>query len=233
MSMIRVASYNIHKCVGTDRRRDPQRTLNVLAEINADIVALQEADLRFGERAGILDLDELHKQLGLVPVPIANSKRNHGWHGNVVLVREASVHHTHQIDLPGVEPRGALVVDLEAKSLQLRVIATHFGLLRRSRAKQVEAVLHSAQTAEGRTVLLMGDLNEWRIGKRSGIAGLEPIFGNFKFFAPSYPSRYPVLALDRILCTPRQSLRNIQVHSTPLSREASDHLPITAEIAIA
>jgi endonuclease/exonuclease/phosphatase family metal-dependent hydrolase len=79
----------------------------------------------------------------------------------------------------------------------------------------------------------MGDLNEWRIDKRSGISGLEPIFGNFEFFAPSYPSRYPVLALDRILCTPRQSLRNIQVHSTPLSRKASDHLPITAEIAIA
>jgi endonuclease/exonuclease/phosphatase family metal-dependent hydrolase len=231
-TMIRVATYNIHKCVGTDRRRDPQRILNVLAEINADIVALQEADLRFGERSGILDLDVLHQQLGLVPVPIVNATKNHGWHGNVVLVREAVVHHTHQIALPGVEPRGALVVDLEAKSLQLRVIATHFGLLRRSRAKQVETVMQSAQAAFGRTVLLMGDLNEWRIGKRSGIAGLEPIFGSFEFFAPSYPSRYPLLALDRILCNPHQSLRNITVHSTPLSRKASDHLPITAELAV-
>lgn len=230
--MIRVASYNIHKCVGTDRRRNPQRILDVLAEINADIVALQEADLRFGERNGILDLQELHGRLGLIPVPVANAQKNHGWHGNVVLVREAAVHDTHQITLPGVEPRGALVVDMEAKSLQLRVIATHFGLLRRSRAQQVEAVLHSAQSAFGRTVLLMGDLNEWRIGKASGLAGLEPIFGSFDFFAPSYPSRYPLLALDRILCNPRQSLHNITVHSTPLSRVASDHLPITAELAV-
>jgi endonuclease/exonuclease/phosphatase family metal-dependent hydrolase len=232
MSMLRVASYNIHKSVGTDRVFNPSRIISVLAEINADIVALQEADLRFGERSGILDLQELQDKLGLIPVPIVNAKKNHGWHGNVVLVREAAVHFTHQITLPGVEPRGALVVDMEAKSLQLRVIATHFGLLRRSRAKQVEAVLQSAQAAYGRTVLLMGDLNEWRIGKRSGLAKLEPIFGGVDLFAPSYPSRYPLLALDRILCNPRQSLHNITVHSTPLSRKASDHLPITAELKV-
>lgn len=229
--MIRVASYNIHKCVGTDRRRNPQRILDVLGEINADVVALQEADLRFGERSGILDLQELHDQLGLIPVPIANAKKNHGWHGNVVLVREAVVHDTHQITLPGVEPRGALVVDMDAKSMHLRVIATHFGLLRRSRSQQADAVLQSAQAANGRTVLVMGDLNEWRIGKRSGLAKLQTIFGEVDLFEPSYPSRYPMLALDRILCHPRQNLRNIKVHSTPLSRVASDHLPITAELS--
>lgn len=228
--MIRVASYNIHKCVGTDRRRDPARTIDVLAEINADVVALQEADLRFGDREGLLDLDLLQKRLGLVPVPLNGAGKNHGWHGNVVLVREAVVHDTHQIKLPGVEPRGALVVDMEAKSVRLRVIATHFGLLRRSRAQQVEAVLHAAEQAGDRTVLLMGDLNEWRIDKRSGLTGLEPIFGSFEFFVPSFPSRYPLLALDRILCHPRKKLRNIAVHSTPLSRKASDHLPITAEV---
>ncbi len=230
---IRIASYNIHKCVGTDRRRDPQRIIEVLAEIDADVVALQEADLRFGERDGLLDLDQLHKRLGLVPVPVTGAVKNHGWHGNVVLVREAAVHHTRQLVLPGVEPRGALVVDMESKSLHLRVIATHFGLLKRSRAQQVDAVLQAAQDAGERTVLLMGDLNEWRIGKRSGLSGLQPIFGSFEAFVPSFPSRYPLLALDRILCHPRKSLKNIAVHSTALSRKASDHLPITAELATA
>ena len=228
--MIRVASYNIHKCVGTDRRRDPLRILDVLCEIDGDVVALQEADLRFGEREGLLDMDLLRKRTGLVPVPIEGAGKNHGWHGNVVLVREAVVHGQHQITLPGVEPRGALVVDLEAKSLHLRVIATHFGLLRRSRAKQAETVLEAAREAADRTVLLMGDLNEWRIDKRSGLTGLEPIFGNFEFFVPSFPSRYPLLALDRILCAPRNRLRNIEVHSSALSRVASDHLPIKAEV---
>jgi endonuclease/exonuclease/phosphatase family metal-dependent hydrolase len=228
--MIRIASYNIHKCVGTDRRRDPDRTVKVLAEINADVVALQEADLRFGERAGLLDLEVLKTQAGLVPVPLVGAAKSHGWHGNVVLVREAIVHHTHQLPLPGVEPRGALIVDMEAKSLHLRVIATHFGLLKSSRAMQVSKVLEAAGEAAERTVLLMGDLNEWRIGKRSGLAGLREIFGSVESFVPSFPSRYPLLALDRILCHPRQQLRNIAVHSTPLSRVASDHLPITAEV---
>jgi endonuclease/exonuclease/phosphatase family metal-dependent hydrolase len=228
--MIRVASYNIHKCVGTDRRRDPARILKVLSEINADVVALQEADLRFGERAGLLDLAALQAEAGLVPVPIAGGGKNHGWHGNVVLVREAVVHDTRQIRLPGVEPRGALVVDMEAKALPLRVIATHLGLLRRSREQQVAKVLEAAQDARERTVLLMGDLNEWRIGRRSGLSGLGSIFGSVESFVPSFPSRYPLLALDRILCHPRQQLRNIAVHSTPLSRVASDHLPITADV---
>ena len=231
--MLRIATYNIHKCIGTDRKRDPSRIVDVLAELNADVVALQEADLRFGDRSGLLDLDDLHKRLGLVPVRVNGAGKNHGWHGNVVLVREAVVHDSHQIKLPGVEPRGALVVDMEAKSLQLRVIATHFGLLRRSRALQVETVLQAAQVAGERIVLLMGDLNEWRIDKRSGLSGLEPIFGSFEFFMPSYPSRYPLLALDRILCRPRQCLQNISVHSTPLSRIASDHLPIVAELVVA
>jgi endonuclease/exonuclease/phosphatase family metal-dependent hydrolase len=228
--MIRVASYNIHKCVGTDRRRDPARILAVLCEINADVVALQEADLRFGERAGLLDLDALKSQAGLVPVPVVGAVKNHGWHGNVVLVREAVVHHIHQLGLPGVEPRGALVVDMEAKSLHLRVIATHFGLLKSSREQQVEKVLEAARDADDRTLLLMGDLNEWRAGRRSGLAGLRAIFGSVESFVPSFPSRYPLLALDRILCHPRQQLRNIAVHSTPLSRVASDHLPIAAEV---
>jgi endonuclease/exonuclease/phosphatase family metal-dependent hydrolase len=228
--MLRVATYNIHKCVGTDRRRDPKRILDVLAEIDADVVALQEADLRFGEREGLLDLALLQQRLGLVPVPLAGGGKNHGWHGNVLLVRAAQLRHTHQLALPGVEPRGALVVDMDSKRLELRVIATHFGLLRTSRARQAQTVLQAAREAEGRIVLLMGDLNEWRIGRRSGLTGLTSIFGNFDFFAPSFPSRYPVLALDRILCSPRKLLRNIEVHSTALSRVASDHLPVKAEI---
>lgn len=228
--MIKVASYNIHKCVGTDRRFNPERILNVLAEVDADVVALQEADLRFGDRAGLLNLQDLHDRLGLVPVPLEGAHKNHGWRGNVVLVREAIVNKTHQLMLPGVEPRGAVVVDLLAKGVDLRIIATHFGLLRHSRAQQVGEVLRAAQASNGRSVLLMGDLNEWRIGKRSALAGLEPIFGPVTQFVPSFPSKFPVLALDRILCTPRDLLSRLEVHDTPLARLASDHLPIKAQL---
>ncbi|MCA3538116.1 MAG: EEP domain-containing protein, partial [Rhodobacter sp.] len=84
-----VASYNIHKGVGADRRRDLMRTAAVISEIGADIVALQEADTRFGNRRGLLDLDHLRADQGLVPVPVEGSGAAHGWHGNLILVRDA------------------------------------------------------------------------------------------------------------------------------------------------
>jgi endonuclease/exonuclease/phosphatase family metal-dependent hydrolase len=226
--MLKVASYNIHKCVGTDGVFSPERIISVLAEMKADVVALQEADVRFGDREGLLDLEHLTKDTGLIHVPLAGSGRSHGWRGNVILVREAVIADAHQLVLPGVEPRGAVVVDMEAKGLALRVIGTHLGLLRTSRQKQAKAILKSAEEANGRTVLLMGDLNEWRIGRRSALSLLFPVFGPREAFTPTYPSQFPVLALDRILSRPGRCLYSFALHSTPLSKLASDHLPITA-----
>jgi endonuclease/exonuclease/phosphatase family metal-dependent hydrolase len=228
--LVKIASYNIHKCVGSDGVFDPARIVRVLAEIDADVVALQEADVRFGEREGLLNLQDLHDKAGLVPVPLVGSGKSHGWRGNVVLCREVAVDSAHQLILPGVEPRGAVVVDMVAKSLPLRVIATHFGLLRRSRERQVDAVLRAAQHPDGRCVVLMGDLNEWRVGRRSALSGLEPIFGAMDRFVPSYPAKFPVLALDRILCKPRHMLSHMEVHISRTSRVASDHLPVKADL---
>ncbi len=104
-----VASYNVHKCVGVDGRFDPERTGRVIREINADVIALQEADRRFGERDGLLDLARLEREAGLALVPVSGRAKAHGWHGNVVLFRRGSVRDVHQIRLPGLEPRGAIV----------------------------------------------------------------------------------------------------------------------------
>ena len=89
-----VASYNIHKGVGTDRRRDLARTVAVIAEIGADILAVQEADTRFGNRKGLLDLDRIRRELGLIAVPVDGVGDAHGWHGNLLLVRDALVRTT-------------------------------------------------------------------------------------------------------------------------------------------
>jgi endonuclease/exonuclease/phosphatase family metal-dependent hydrolase len=69
-STITVASYNMRKAIGTDRRRDPHRVLEVLREIEADVVALQEADRRFGGRASavpheLIDSHGLYKPVAL------------------------------------------------------------------------------------------------------------------------------------------------------------------------
>lgn len=229
---ILVASYNIHKCVGTDRRFDPGRICAVIAEIGADVLALQETDRRFGDRAGLLDLGAIERRAGLVPIPVQNGHSGHGWHGNMVLVREGLLRGLHQIVLPGLEPRGALVADLELAAGPMRVVAAHLGLLRQSRRLQVERLLAHAAHASDHPTVLMGDLNEWRRGRRSALHGFAPSFGPLERGTASFPAYFPVLALDRIIARPGRLLGPVLAHDTPLARRASDHLPIKARMHI-
>jgi len=226
-----VASYNIHKGVGTDRRRDLARTAAVISEIGADILALQEADTRFGTRTGLLDLESLRRDLGLIAVPLDGVGVAHGWHGNLLLVRNALVQKVHQIALPGFEPRGALVTDLVIRGQPLRVVNAHLGLLPASRVAQARALLNRLGNLEARPTLLMGDLNEWS----SKSAALKALGEHFTIGhpRPSFPSRYPMLALDRMMLSPHGELLDIATHDSLLARRASDHLPITAKLRLA
>jgi endonuclease/exonuclease/phosphatase family metal-dependent hydrolase len=225
-----IASYNVHKCVGVDKRFAPERVAEVIGEIGADIVALQEANQRFGKRAALLDLHRLERETGLIPVPGTGAANGHGWHGNLLLLREGTVRDMRAIRLPGVEPRGALVVDVDLSAGPLRIVAAHFGLLRRSRAQQAEAILAAVGASAERPALLLGDLNEWRLGRRSSLLTLDPAFGPLTAALPSFPSRFPLFALDRILGNPHTLISSIEVHDTPLARVASDHLPLRARI---
>ena len=228
--LFRIASYNVHKCVGTDLRRDPARTARVIQELDADIVALQEADRRFGDRAGLLDLAALREQTGLIPVPVDGPGRAHGWHGNLILLRDAQIETVEPITLPGLEPRGALMVELRRAGQPLRVIAAHLGLLRHSRLQQAHAISRILQDRAPRPTLLMGDLNEWRLTRRSSLAPLMPHAP--RSLVPSFPARRPLLALDRILACPRTDLLEMESHVSPLSRVASDHLPVKARVRL-
>jgi endonuclease/exonuclease/phosphatase family metal-dependent hydrolase len=228
-----VASYNVHKCVGMDKQFDPARTAAVIAEIGADVIALQEAEQRFGERAALLDFKRIERDCGLTAVPVRGAKNGHGWHGNVLLVRAAKVHDVHRIRLPGVEPRGALVVDLDLDAGPLRIVAAHLGLLRRSRAQQAEAILSAVAARPERPTLVVGDLNEWRVCDRSALQRFGHLFGPLSPALPSFPSRLPLLALDRILGSPHHLITHSEVHDTPLARVASDHLPVKARIDLA
>ncbi|WP_421579351.1 endonuclease/exonuclease/phosphatase family protein [Shinella sp. M31] len=226
-----IASYNVHKCIGVDRRFDPERTASVIGEIDADVIAIQEADKRFGERSGLLKLEMLERDCGLVPVPItALSSTGHGWHGNMIMIRKGAVGGVRQLKLPGVEPRGALVVTLDLPAGKLRLVAAHFGLLKRSREQQAMAILASLAEDEVMPTLLVGDLNEWRVGRGSSLARLHPTFDPASGAVPSFPSRFPVLALDRALGHPHDLVTSVEVHDSPLARIASDHLPIKAHI---
>ncbi|RUV94504.1 MULTISPECIES: endonuclease/exonuclease/phosphatase family protein [unclassified Mesorhizobium] len=224
-----VASYNVHKCIGTDRKFDPERTARVIREISPDVIALQEADNRFGDRAGLLDLNRLEIETGLVPVPVTGNGKAHGWRGNVLLFKRGTVRDVHQIKLPGLEPRGALVAEIDLdENRTLRVIAAHLGLLRRSRSEQARVVLDIMSSADERPTLLLGDLNEWRLGNRSALNTLHTTFGPPLPAVPTFPSGLPVLALDRIMGNRDGMVSAVEAHDTPLSRVASDHLPLTA-----
>ena len=229
-----VASYNVHKCIGVDGRFDPERTSRVIHEIGADVIALQEADKRFGDRQGLLDLARLEREAELTPVPVSGRAKAHGWHGNVVLFRRGAVRDVHRFELPGLEPRGAIMteIDLEAGG-SLRIVAAHFGLLRRSRTLQARMILDIMKGSADTPTLLMGDLNEWRLNDRSALSLFEGAFGPLPRAVPSFPSRLPLLALDRIIANRAGVVSPVTVHDTPLARVASDHLPIKAFVKLA
>ncbi|WP_431272156.1 endonuclease/exonuclease/phosphatase family protein [Dankookia sp. P2] len=115
----------------------------------------------------------------------------------------------------------------------LRVVAAHLGLLRRCRARQVAAILAAIAPRAGIPTLLLGDLNEWRLDRsRSSLHALEPLFGPVGRGQPSFPSRRPLLALDRILGCSRTQVQPVEIHDSPLARVASDHLPLKAWVHI-
>jgi endonuclease/exonuclease/phosphatase family metal-dependent hydrolase len=226
---LRIASWNIHKGIGTDRRRDLRRTTAVIAEIAPDLMTLQEADNRFGTRAGLLDLDHLHAQTGLRPLPTGLDGPSHGWHGNVILCREAQLLDHHRLSLPGLEPRGALITDLDIGHGRLRVVAVHLALLRSFRRAQARAILDLLNRLRPLPTLLMGDLNEWKNGPRTPLADLASHF-ILPAAVNSFPTRRPFLPLDRMMTSAESRLSDLRAHDTPLARRASDHLPLTARL---
>ncbi|MCJ8140752.1 endonuclease/exonuclease/phosphatase family protein [Falsirhodobacter halotolerans] len=230
MTEVTVASYNIHKGIGIDRRRDLARIAKVIGELDADIVALQEADARFGDRRGLLDLEAMRRDLGLRRVEVEGHPLAHGWHGNVMLVKDGvEVADVHQIPLPGLEPRGAVVADLVVHGVAMRAIATHMALLGHSRVKQVATVLDRLAALTARPTVLMGDMNEWRRSSHT-LRGFFPHFPENRS-APSFPAPYPILPLDRVMLS-KGEIVSFAAHVSPLSRRASDHLPVRARLRL-
>ncbi len=226
------ASYNIHKAVGLDRRRDPYRILAVLREIDADIVALQEVDRRFGRRESVLPHGSIEQHTGYRPVPFATLPDSLGWHGNALLVRTGiEVVTARVVPLPMLEPRGAIRADLAAAGRRIRVVGMHLDLSGLKRRQQMRSVLdHIAGCGASIPTVIMGDTNEW--ARRGGC--FSEIDRTWHLLHPgrSFPTRRPLAQLDRIITSPEWSLLETGVHHSALSAHASDHLPVTAELAL-
>ena len=230
---ISVASYNVHKCVGNDGVFDPDRVLEVVLELDADIVALQEADQRFGSRRGLLNLKALQEWGGYASVLDEGSRRlSHGWHGNVILYRRGRVTGVTKMKLPGFEPRGAVLVDFDVSGVPIRIIGAHLGLLASSRARQAEAIVGAAHPVDDRAVILLGDTNEWRVGGRSALRPFDPHLCDVDMAIASFPSRFPLWPLDRVLTNRHVTVHEMYAVETARARAASDHLPVKAVIGV-
>jgi endonuclease/exonuclease/phosphatase family metal-dependent hydrolase len=230
--LICVASYNIRKSVGTDWRRRPQRIIAVLNEIGADVVALQEVDRRFGSRTSSLAPALIEAETDYQLIHFGERAESVGWHGNAILAKRGiGVTGSRRLVLPALEPRGAALADLTIGDSTLRVIGMHLGLLGVWRRRQARAVLDQLEELEHRhPTVLMGDLNEW-----STHGGCIAEFARHHHVAqtgPSFHSKRPVSALDRIMTSPDLEIEAAGVHITEHARLASDHLPIWARIVL-
>jgi len=227
---MKIASYNIHKCRGTDGQVRPDRIVTVIKEFGADLVALQEVDHRIGTRTGLLNPAEIESETGLRLLTQSDIIDGHGWHGNALLVRGQPLHYRRaRVNLPGIEPRGAVFAELDLGEGMFRVIAVHLGLLRRSRLAQTEALLDAFLEMSPMPTIMLGDFNEWRRVRRSALAVLDPVFGSLPVLS-SFPSGLPFLPMDRMLDWPPSLITHFGIHDTPMARLASDHLPLVAHV---
>lgn len=229
--MIKIASYNMRKSIGTDRRRRPERTLQVLCEVNADVIALQEADRRFGTREAVLTTHLLAEHGDWKPIPFGMRARSMGWHGNALLVRkDAQILDCEAIHLPALEPRGAVMADVRIRGQVLRVVGMHLDLSGLWRRRQAHAIIaHLNASAQQYPTVLMGDLNEW-----SAHSGCLRDFAQHFHFADtgkSFHARRPMARLDRIMASHDLAIEGAGVHHSLNARTASDHLPVWAEVS--
>ncbi len=227
---LRVGTWNIHGAVGTDGRYAPTRIIDVLSELRADLVALQEVPLQGAHDNFLANLEHAtgyHVAAG----PLFQRRGTE--FGNAVLSRHAFDRVAHvDLTVRTYEPRGALDVRMDVGARDpLRVLATHLGLRPGERREQVKRLIAAVEVEGPQPTMLMGDLNEWYLWGRP-LRWLHAHFRERPRAPPTFPAQRPVFALDRIWISPAGCLRRLHCHASPTARVASDHLPLVAEVVV-
>ncbi len=235
----RVTTYNIHKCRGLDRRVRPMRIAEVLKEIDADVVALQEV---VGMDEAAREHNQVHSiadELGMDFRIGENRRLRGGAYGNAVLSRlPIAADRNHDLTCRRYEPRGCLEVTVQVNpSDVLHIFNVHLGTSffeRRYQAHRLSEVIADQSNLSSPRIVL-GDFNEWTRGLATRLlsyhlnsAEPEQRLGR----ARTYPGVFPILHLDHIYHDSFLKLGQISVHRSRLALAASDHLPIVADFTI-
>jgi endonuclease/exonuclease/phosphatase family metal-dependent hydrolase len=241
---LRVATYNVHGCTGMDRQRSEARIAEVIAEMSVDIVALQELDLGRRRSAGADQTRMIAEQLGWYSHFHPAMRREDEHYGNAILSRyELNIRRA--VELPGRPPffcrenRAVIEVEIETNLGKVRVINTHLGLGWRERVVQAQLFTSAewrAAIGDHTPVILLGDFNSLRgsrphrtlIRHLHDVRELIPATGPI----PTFPTRFPVLAVDHIFVNEALQPVSVTVHTSPLARIASDHFPLMAEFGL-
>jgi endonuclease/exonuclease/phosphatase family metal-dependent hydrolase len=233
---VRIATYNIHRCRGMDRRTLPQRIAEVIREMDADVVALQEVVGAGPSGAG--QAEEIGAALGMGWVMHSvRQLRNHAF-GNVVLSRFPIVHHgQYELTWRTCEERACQRVDIELDAgCLLHVYNVHLGtavLERRYQAARLASFVHDHRIKAPKVIL--GDFNEWMKGLATRT--LSSLFKSIDILEHlkrrrTYPGLFPVLHLDHIYYEGDVTVRSLQLVRTRKALIASDHLPLVADLRI-
>jgi endonuclease/exonuclease/phosphatase family metal-dependent hydrolase len=236
---IRIATYNIHKGRGLDGRVRIERILNVLRDIEADIIALQEVVVNpNGRSIQANQARYLSEELGHSYHFAETRMHRLGWFGNMTLSRWP-IQSAHQIDLSvkGRQPRAALRTDIRLDNGVLHVFNVHLGTAMRERRKQAKLIderLLRVLDISGQRVVL-GDFNDWNHGLVTQMLRQAFNLTDLAQHLPrtrAYPALLPLLHLDHIYLDHNLRIEGAQFHRTRRSLIASDHLPLVVDVRL-
>jgi len=240
INKFRIVTYNVHKCIGLDRRNSPARIVDVLKEIDADVVALQEVLCIHGRASEDDQAHFIARELGFDYRMGHNRALKGGIYGNLVLSRLPLLgSENHDISVAGREERGCLRVDIDlGKESKMHVYNVHLGtsfVERRSQARKLisESILSDANIPGPR--IMLGDFNEWTRGLVTRVLTERFQSGDIRLHlrrSRTYPGVLPFMHLDHIYFDETLELEHAELHRSRAALVASDHLPIFADLRL-